>query len=88
MLMNGKLNGPDAGVGLIRENIQDQLNSMCFAASLWHIFRAIVCGTLKSLSKQLGCSVDTIMKAVDIRIEQFFVKSLQLDVLTMELEHE
>ena len=88
MLMNGKLNGPDAGVGLIRENIQDQLNSMCFAASLWHIFRAIVGGTLKSLSKQLGCSVDTIMKAVDIRIEQFFVKSLQLDVLTMELEHE
>ena len=88
MLMNGKLNGPDIGVGPIRENIQDQLNSMCFAARLWHIFRAIVEGTLKTLSRQLGCSVATIMKAVDTRIEQFFVKSLQLDVLTMELEHE
>ena len=88
ILMNGKLNGPDSSLGELRENIQDQLNSMCFATRLWQIFRAIVGGTLKSLSKQLGCSVSTIMKAIDIRIEEFFVSSLQLDALTMELEHE
>jgi hypothetical protein len=55
---------------------------------LWKIFRAIVGGTLKSLSKQLGCKVSTIMKAIDTQVEEFFVRSLQLDVLTMEQEHE
>jgi SRSO17 transposase len=88
MLMNGKLNGPGSSLGELRENIQDQLNSMCFATHLWQIFRAIVGGTLKSLSKQLGCSVSKIMKAIDTRVEEFFVSSLQLDALTMELEHE
>ena len=87
MLMNGKLNGPDASLGELRENIRDQLNCMCFAASLWHIFRAIVGGTLKSLSKQLDCPDSVIMDAIDTRVEEFFVSSLQLDVLTMELEH-
>ena len=71
----------------LRENIQDQLNPMCFAASLWHIFREIVGGTLKSLSKKLGCSVSTIMEAIKTRVEEFFVSSLQLDALAMELEH-
>ena len=88
MLMNGKLNGPDSSLGELRDNIQDQLNSICFATHLWQIFRAIVGGTLTSLSKQLGCSVSMIMKAIDTRVEEFFVNSLQLDVLTMELEHE
>lgn len=88
MLMNGKLQATEATLGELRENIQDQMNSICFATQLWHIFRAIVSGTLKSLSKQLGCSVNTIMNAIDVRVEQFFVASLQLDVLTMELEHE
>ena len=86
--MNGKLQATEATLGELRENIQDQMNSICFATQLWHIFRAIVSGTLKSLSKQLGCSVNTIMNAIDVRVEQFFVASLQLDVLTMELEHE
>ena len=88
MLMNGKLKGQDATMGELRENIQEQLNSMCFSARLWQIFRAIVGGTLKSLSRQLGCSVNTILKAIDTRVEAFFVASLQLDVFTMELEHE
>jgi len=88
MLMNGKLRASDATLGQLRENIQDQINAICFATQLWNIFRAIVSGTLKSLSKQLGCSVGKIMKAIDIRVEEFFVASLQLDTLTMELEHE
>lgn len=86
--MNGKLDGPDSSLGELREDNQDQLNSMCFVTHLWQIIRAIVGGTLKSLSNQLGCSINTIMKAIDTRIEAFFVSSIQLDALTMELEHE
>ena len=88
MLMNAKWNGPDASQGELRENFQDRLNSMCLAASLRHIFRAIVCGTLKSLSKQPGYSVTSIMEAIDTRVGAFFVSSLQRDVLTMKLEHD
>ena len=86
--MNGKLRQQDATVGQLRGNIQHQLDSLCFASQLWSIFRAIVGGTLKSLGRQLGCTVEAIMSAIDTRVEEFFVSSLQLDVLTMELEHE
>jgi hypothetical protein len=88
MLMNGKLSQTETTVGQLRATIQDQLNTLSFATRLWQIFRAIVGGTLKSLSRELGCSVRTIMKAIDARVEEFFVSSLQLDVLTMELEHQ
>ena len=64
------------------------LDSLCFASQLWQLFRAIVGGTLTSLSRQLGCTVETIMSAIDTRVEEFFVRSLQLDALTMELEYE
>ena len=66
--MNAKLNGPNASLRELREYIRKLLNSMCFAASLWHIFRAIVGGTLKSLSKQLGYSLSAIKEAMDIRV--------------------
>ena len=88
MLMNGKLNQQDATIGQLRGNIQHQLDSLCFASQLWQFFRAIVGGTLTSLSRQLGCTVETIMSAIDTRVEEFFVRSLQLDALTMELEYE
>ncbi len=88
MLMNGKLNQQDATIGQLRGNIQHQLDSLCFASQLWQLFRAIVGGTLKSLGRQLGCTVETIMSAIDTRVEEFFVRSLQLDALTMELEYE
>ena len=75
-------------MGQLRGNIQQQLDSLCFASQLWQLIRAIVGGTLTSLSRQLGCTVETIMSAIDTRVEEFFVRSLQLDALTMELEYE
>jgi hypothetical protein len=48
----------------------------------------IVGGTLKSLCEQPGCKVSTIRKAIDTQVEQLFVRGLQLDVFTMEHEHE
>jgi len=88
MLVHAKLTQPDKTIGKLRGEIQDQLNSLSFAAELWQVFRAIVNGTLKSLRDQLGCSVRTIMTKIDERVEQFFVRSLQLDVFTMTLEHD
>lgn len=88
ILINGKEDQAGATVGLLREQIQDQLNSLSFATQLWQIFRAIINGSLSSISGKLKCSVADVMKIIDMEVEVFFVKSLQLDVYTMRLEHE
>ena len=88
MLVHNKLEGQDSRIGDIRSQIQDQLDSLSFAGQLWQIFRAIISGTLNQLQATLGCSVDTVMLAIDNRVHEFFVRSLQLDAFTMRLEYE
>jgi len=88
ILVHNKLEDENYRVGEIRSQIQEQLDSLNFAGRLWQIFRAIISGTLKELRKMLGCSVDTILLAIDKRIHEFFVSSLQLDTFTMKLEYE
>ena len=88
MLVHNKLEGQDYRIGEIRSQLQDQLNSLSFAGRLWQIFRAIISGTLNELRKTLGCSVNTVMLAIDKRVHEFFIQSLQLDTFTMQLEHE
>ncbi|RLJ17875.1 hypothetical protein DJ030_12780 [bacterium endosymbiont of Escarpia laminata] len=88
MLVHHKLEYQDARIGDIRSQIQEQLDSLSFAGRLWQLFRAIISGTLKELETTLGCSVDTVMLAIDKRIHEFFIRSLQLDVFTMRLEYE
>jgi hypothetical protein len=88
MLVDNKLEDRDSRLGDIRSQIQGQLDSINFAGRLWQIFRAIISGTLTELRATLGCSVDTVMLAVDKRIHEFFVRSLQLDTFTMQLEYE
>jgi hypothetical protein len=88
MLVDNKLAGQDVRIGEIRAEIQDQLDSMSFAARLWQIFREIISRTLGELSAQLDCSVSSIMQAIDEKIQEFFVRSLQLDIFTLRLEYE
>ena len=88
MLVHAKLDGAGAGVAGIRADIREQLNLMSFAARLWQIFRAIISGTLDELGDVLGWSAESLMKAFDEKVNQFFTQSLQLDVYTMRLEHE
>lgn len=88
MLVHAKLDGGEAGVAGIRADMREQLNLMSFAARLWHIFRAIISGTLDELGDILGCSAESLMQAFDEKVNQFFMQSLQLDVYTMRLEHE
>jgi len=88
MLVYNKLEDQNSGIGDIRTKIQDQLDSLSFAGQLWQIFRAIISGTLYDLQATMGCSVDTVMLAIDKRVHAFFVRSLQLDSFTMQLEYE
>jgi hypothetical protein len=88
MLVHNKLEDQDSRVGDIRSHIQEQLDSLSFAGRLWQIFRAIISGTLNELQAMLGCSVGTVMLAIDKRVHEFFIRSLQLDAFTMQLEYE
>ncbi|MCU7893754.1 MAG: transposase, partial [Candidatus Thiodiazotropha sp. (ex Lucinoma aequizonata)] len=88
MLVHNKLEDPDFRVGDIRSQIQEQLDSLGFAGKLWQIFRVIISGTLSELQATLGYSMDTVMLAIDKRVSEFFISSLQLDAFTMQLEYE
>ena len=88
MLVHSKLEDQSVRIGDIRSEIQEQLDTLSFAGRLWQIFRAIISGTLNELKATLGCSVGTVMLAIDKRIHEFFVRSLQLDAFTMRLEYE
>ena len=88
MLVHNKLENQDARIGEIRSQIQDQLDSLSFAARLWQLFRAIISGTLNELQETPGCSAGTVMRAIDKRVHEFFIRSLQLDAFTMRLEYE
>ena len=86
ILVHNKLKQQDVLVGEMRSAIQDQLDTLNFAGRLWQIFRAIISGALTDIQDSLGCSADQIMLTIDARVNEFFVRSLQLDVFTMRLE--
>lgn len=88
ILVDNKLSGQNTHIGGVRSQIQDQLDSLSFAGRLWQIFRAIISGTLSELNSILSCSVDTVMQAIDKKIQDFFISSLQLDAFTLRLEYE
>lgn len=88
ILLHGTLKQQDVHIGAIRSEIQDQMNALSFGAKLWQLFRAIISDALSDLQHVLGCSADTVMRAVDERVKEFFTRSLQLDAFTMRLEYE
>jgi hypothetical protein len=61
---------------------------LSFAGRLWQIFRSIISGALHEVRKSLWCSEETIMEMIDERVNTFFVRSLQLDAVTLQLEYE
>jgi len=88
MLVDAKLTSAVGSVGQLRSQIQDQFDSLHYAARLWGVFRTLVAGTLKNMRTQLNCTVGDIMARIDERVSRFLVQALQLDAFTMSLEHE
>jgi len=88
MLMHNKLAGHESRIGDIRSTIQEQLDTLSFAGRLWQLFRSIISGALHELRKRLGCSKEFIMEMIDERVNTFFIRSLQLDAVTLRLEYE
>lgn len=70
----------------IRSCVQDQLTSLDFAKHLWRLFRVLIHDALGDIKREIGGAADTVMNAIDSRVHDFFVKSLQLDAFTLEME--
>lgn len=88
ILVQNTLEGNECRAGDARAIIQEQLDMLSFAGRLWEIFRAIVSGSLTNLQTKLGCSVESIVEIIDARVNEFFIRSLQLDVFTLQLEYD
>ncbi len=53
---------------------------------MWQLFRALINGVMDGLKEKLGKMVETVMEAIDARIDEFFVQALQLDIFTLKME--
>ena len=69
-----------------RQTLCSNSTDINFAAKLWQVFRAVVCGALDGLKAILGDAVTMVMDAIDVHIECLFVQVLQLDARTLRLE--
>ena len=58
------------------------------AKNLWRLFRVLILNAMNGISRELAGIEDVVMGAIDNRIHEFFVKSLLLDVFTLEMEFE
>jgi hypothetical protein len=88
ILAHHKLANQELRVCDVRTTIQEHMDTLSYASRLWHLFRDIINGTLRKLRKKLGCSTALIMQAIDQDVNEFFVRSLQLDEFTLRLEFE
>ena len=71
-----------------RARVKDQMTSLDSAKNLWRLFRVLILDAMNGISRELEGIEDIVMGAIDNRIHEFFVKSLQLDAFTLEMEFE
>lgn len=69
-----------------RAQVQDQLRSLNSAHHLWRLFRALIHDAVDGIQHDIGEVTEIVMNAIEDRVQEFFVKSLQLDAFTLALE--
>ena len=72
----------------IRSRLKDQLASLDYAKNLWRLFRVLIHDALGESKGKTGAAADIVMDAIDSRVHEFFVRSLQLDAFTLAMEFE
>ena len=55
-------------------DVKFQLKIIRFAGQLWKFFRVIIRGTREQLSISLNLQVSEIVEAIDVRMNDFFVR--------------
>ncbi|SFM54413.1 transposase, partial [Nitrosomonas communis] len=75
MLVFAKQAGSGLHVSAVRDKLIEGLTNLSFAKQLWLLFRALVHEGLSGIERQLGCTVEQIMEAIETYINQFFCTS-------------
>lgn len=88
LLVYAKCERDDSRICDTRAQVQDQLASLDQAKNLWRLFRVLILDAMDELGRQCDGIAGAVMKAIDDRVHEFFVKSLQLDAFTLEAEFE
>ena len=86
LLTYAVLNGHGQIVPEVREQIKQQLDMLSFARRLWNHFRSLVCRFIRAGKTLTDHSIDLVMQTIDRQVEQFLEASLQLDVLSLEID--
>jgi len=86
MLVYARLAGEAGRNCEVRATLTEQLGRLDFARQLWGCFRALISEALIGLEDRLGMAVESLMAAIDKRVQGFFVEALQLDEFTLQLE--
>jgi len=86
ILVQAKLEHADSRVCEVRNYLNTQLETVDFAKRLWGLFQTLISGALEDVREQLGSAVDTVMSVIEKSVQDFWVRALQLDTFTMELE--
>lgn len=86
VLVHTKIERKEASPSVIRSEIKEQMNMLTMAGKLWQMFRTVIQGALSELTAEIDAAA--VLEKIDEKIKAFFIQSLQLDVFTMELEHQ
>ena len=72
----------------VRAHIQEQMATLNSAKQIWRLFRVLILNAIDGVKGELQEMADTVMNAIDASVQEFFVKALQLDAFTLEMEFE
>lgn len=73
--------------GQVRDKLTGMIEQLSFAAVLWELFKALIYGTLDKFEEQIGASqLKSIKTAIDMSIDEFLHRALQLDEQSIRSE--
>ncbi len=69
MLVHAKHGNDERRICDVRSQMKAQLNTLDFAQRLWQLFRVLINGTIDGLKEKLGEMTETVMRAINERID-------------------
>ena len=86
LLTYAALSGHGQNVPEVCERIKEQLDMFSFARRLWNYFRSLAYRSIRASKTLTDHSLDFVMQTIDRQVEHFLEISLQLDVLSLEID--
>ena len=86
LLTYAALSGHGKNVPEMRERTKEQLDMLSFARRLWNYFHSLACRSIRASKTLTDHSLDFVMQTIDRQDKKFLEISLQLNVLSLEID--